>query len=95
MTLTRAIGVCLGLVGLVSCAPMSTTTVALDPTGALATCPAPAFSHLVGQRYDSVAVTWSELRVIRPHDLVTKDFRPARFNIELDEAGVITRVFCG
>lgn len=84
-----------GLLALAACAPVSTTTVSLDPTGSLATCPAPAFQHLVGKAYDSVAVTWPNLRVIRPYDMVTKDYRLDRLNIDLDAAGGITRVWCG
>lgn len=85
----------LGFLALAACAPVSTTTVSIDPTGSLATCPAPAFQHLVGNPYDSVAVVWPNLRVIRPYDMVTKDYLLDRLNIDLDAAGVITRVWCG
>ena len=35
------------------------------------------------------------LRVIRPGQAVTMDFNPSRLNVDLDENGVITRVWCG
>ena len=35
------------------------------------------------------------IRVIRPGDMVTKDYRTDRLNVELDENDVVTRVYCG
>ena len=35
------------------------------------------------------------IRVIRPGDMVTKDYRTDRLNVELDEDDVVTRVYCG
>ncbi len=37
----------------------------------------------------------ASIRVIRPGEAVTKDFRPDRLNVELDEEGKVTRVYCG
>lgn len=73
----------------------TTTTVAHDPSGALGTCPAPAFEDYVGQPFDQVTIQWEHLRVLRPGDIMTMDYRQDRLNIELDEADVIARIFCG
>lgn len=35
------------------------------------------------------------IRVIRPGDNVTMDYRTDRLNVELDENDVVTRVYCG
>jgi hypothetical protein len=36
-----------------------------------------------------------KLRVIGPDTAVTMDYRADRLNVEYDEAGTITRVYCG
>jgi hypothetical protein len=36
-----------------------------------------------------------DLRVIRPGTMVTKDYRPDRLNIMLDDADVVTKFYCG
>lgn len=66
-----------------------------DPTGKLAECPAPAFKHVVGQPYAHTLINWRSLRIIRPGDMVTKDYRQDRLNVDLDEAEVIARIWCG
>lgn len=35
------------------------------------------------------------IRIIRPGDMVTKDYRTDRLNVELDDNDVVTRVYCG
>ncbi|WP_293335945.1 I78 family peptidase inhibitor [Parvibaculum sp.] len=35
------------------------------------------------------------IRVIRPGEAVTEDFRPDRLNVELDEEENVSRVYCG
>lgn len=35
------------------------------------------------------------IRVIRPGTAVTKDFRIDRLNVDVDESGKITRIYCG
>lgn len=66
-----------------------------DPTGQLGVCPAPAFQEFVGQPYAHTRFDWKFLRVIRPGDAVTKDYRTDRLNITLDGDEVITRIWCG
>lgn len=65
--------------------------------------PACNYTHLVGRQYDeSVAEMIKDagnserpLRILKPGDAYTQDFAPNRVNINLDEAGVITRIWCG
>ena len=83
----------LSLFALIGCT--SGAVVTHDPTGALGTCPAPAFQEFVGQPYAQTRVQWSSLRIIRPGDAVTKDFREDRLNIDLGETDVIARIWCG
>ncbi|MBV7407571.1 I78 family peptidase inhibitor [Maritimibacter sp. DP1N21-5] len=66
-----------------------------DPTGQLGVCPAPAFQQFVGQPYANARFDWPELRVIRPGDAVTRDYREGRLNIDLDAGSRITRIWCG
>ena len=66
-----------------------------DPTGQLGICPAPAFQQFVGQPYANTKFDWPSLRVIRPGDAVTKDYREDRLNIDLDAKDRITRIWCG
>ena len=35
------------------------------------------------------------IRVIRPGTMVTKDFRIDRLNVDIDESGNVTRIYCG
>ncbi|PKQ00356.1 MAG: hypothetical protein CVT73_24820 [Alphaproteobacteria bacterium HGW-Alphaproteobacteria-12] len=35
------------------------------------------------------------IRVIRPDQAVTQDFRPDRLNVELDAEDNVTRIYCG
>lgn len=35
------------------------------------------------------------VRVIRPGDAVTMDFREDRVNVEVDAAGAVSRIYCG
>lgn len=60
-------------------------------------CGAAELQGLVGQP-QSVLETMrfsQDLRVIPPGTAVTMDYREDRLNIDLDEAGQITRVWCG
>lgn len=51
---------------------------------------------LVGQDLDAVQDSLPETaRIIPPDSAVTQDHRPERVNVDLDEDGVILRVWCG
>lgn len=57
------------------------------------------FPDLVGKSADEdlLATTFRGrgYRVIPPGAMVTQDFSPARVNLDLDESGLIRRVWCG
>ena len=69
------------------------------------TCIGDSFQSLVGGTEAEALDTLADVllftdpppvvRYIRPGDAVTMDFRPDRTNIELDDAGIVTRVYCG
>ncbi|WP_420859599.1 I78 family peptidase inhibitor [Marivivens marinus] len=67
------------------------------PPPAEDTCGAAEFSPLVGQQSNALErqLIMRQVRVIRPGDAVTMDYRPDRLNFEIDSAGQIARIFCG
>lgn len=67
-----------------------------EETVAEDTCGAAAFEHLVGQPLDEAFFGAAlNMRIIRPGDFVTMDVNPQRLNVQVDEGGVIERVYCG
>lgn len=44
---------------------------------------------------DDLVPELGSLRVIRPGDAVTRDYRLNRLNISLDEADIVTKFYCG
>ncbi len=60
-------------------------------------CDPTSFEHLVGQSSDSLDLTAlpENTRVIFPDTMVTRDYRVERMNIDVDEAGIIQRIWCG
>lgn len=52
---------------------------------------------LVGENLAAVTMPTREgpVRVIKPGQMVTMDYKPSRLNIDVDDAGTITRVWCG
>lgn len=79
---------------LVACA---TTQPAALPAPSEDTCKAITHSALIGQDATALEKTLilGMVRVIRPGDAVTMDFRPSRINFTIDENEVISRIFCG
>lgn len=66
---------------------------AADP---LASCGADQMQELVGQNIDTSEGAFPDTaRIIPPNSAVTQDFRPGRVNVDLDEADVIIRIWCG
>lgn len=61
------------------------------------TCGAARFGDLIGQ--DATALErrlfLGQVRVIRPGDMVTMDFRPDRINIRITENETIQQIDCG
>lgn len=64
-----------------------------DPVAA---CGADEMQKLVGQNIGAIEGTFPEIaRILPPNSVMTQDFRPDRVNVNLDEAGVIVRIWCG
>ena len=60
------------------------------------TCNASGYAPLLGTNIAAVTLPGDLLhRVIMPGMAVTMDFREDRLNIETDDKGVITRIYCG
>lgn len=67
--------------------------VAGDP---VAVCSADEMQELVGQSIDTTDGVFPETaRILPPNSVMTQDFRPDRVNVNLDEDGVIVRIWCG
>ena len=60
-------------------------------------CGAPGLQDLVGRNDDVLAAMTlpAGTRLIYPGAPVTEDFRPERLNIDIDQSGTITGVWCG
>ena len=80
------------LISLAACKEEEMTVVEEDDG-----CGAQAQQVLVGQGREALAgfEPGPKLRILEPGMAMTMDFRFDRLNIELDEAGKVTRVFCG
>lgn len=72
-----------------------------SPDLASAECGADTLGQYVNQLYTDdmltkirAAVGHERIRVIRPGDAVTMDYRPDRLNVEIDEDGRVRRVHC-
>jgi len=66
----------------------------IDPN---AWCGANGMDYLVGQHIEEVDLDslHGNIRVIHPGMAVTRDYRRERLNLDLDDAGVILRPWCG
>ncbi len=60
-------------------------------------CSAAPLARLIGQ--DATALERElilrQVRVIRPGDAITEDFRPDRINFDIGPDGTIARIWCG
>lgn len=61
------------------------------------TCGATEFANLIGQDATALERTMrlGMVRVIRPGDVVTQDFRPERINFMIDDNETIATINCG
>jgi hypothetical protein len=61
------------------------------------TCGARDFANLIGQDATALEKTLrlGMVRIIRPGDMVTQDFRPTRINFMIDDSNAIETVNCG
>jgi len=92
----RNFGLVFGIVVLAACQPVETPTQArdlIDP----ATCGADQYMGLVGQDVTALekVLILGKVRVIRPDDIVTMDFRPDRINFMIGPDERIREVRCG
>lgn len=84
---------------LAACEPV--VVLPTEPDGGIGdtpdTCGAAGIQNLVGQDVSVLAAVLlpAPVRTIRPEDMVTMDFNPARTNIRLDENGRIVEITCG
>ncbi|PKP79224.1 MAG: hypothetical protein CVT81_00510 [Alphaproteobacteria bacterium HGW-Alphaproteobacteria-3] len=82
-------------------ADAETVTGAADEAAAGCQAAADALGVWIGKSYEEAkgdieageGVT--TIRVIRPDQAVTQDFRPDRLNVELDAEDNVTRIYCG
>ena len=90
------VAISIALAGLLSSACMS----GKDDSGAvppLESCGGNALIHWVGEAVSDVEIASlsQPVRLIRPGDMVTRDYRRERLNVELDENETILRLWCG
>lgn len=82
-------------------ADAETITGAADEAAAGCQSAADALGVWIGKSYDEAkddieaGEGVATIRVIRPDQAVTQDFRPDRLNVELDAEDKVTRIFCG
>lgn len=72
------------------------------PVGAAAACHADAAQDILGKRANGPMIARAmrrsgarQVRRILPDSMVTMDYRTDRLNVELDAAGIVTKVRCG
>ncbi|WP_294621247.1 I78 family peptidase inhibitor [uncultured Roseovarius sp.] len=82
----------IGAFALAACQPEAET-----PPDMAESCGADALQHLLGEprsAFDSMSVE-APTRILPPGSAMTMDHRPDRLNVDLDEDGRITRIWCG
>lgn len=78
------------------CAALSACTEGRSGSDTDDLCRASEYASLVGTPLAAVTLPVElTTRILPPGSAMTMDYRPDRLNIELDEFGVITRLFCG
>ncbi|MEJ6403049.1 I78 family peptidase inhibitor [Yoonia sp. 2307UL14-13] len=85
----------IGLVTLTACTVTEPT--APIPSTTEDTCDARQYANLIGQDATALekVLILGQVRVIRPGDAVTQDFRPERINFGIDTANRISDISCG
>jgi len=82
-------------------ADAETITGAADEAAAGCQAAADALGVWIGKSYEEAkgdieaGEGVATIRVIRPDQAVTQDFRPDRLNVELDAEDKVTRIYCG
>ncbi len=94
------------LLALAACAPKQETVsqpAPAAPAETAAACHADAAQAYIGKPADEATVAQAQqaagasgdVRVIKPGQPVTMDYRGERLNVEVDEHGVIVKITCG
>lgn len=85
------------LIALLMMLPVVAMAQTADNAGVNDTCGARGLQGLVGQSGEIAVMLALDhpKRVIAPGSAVTRDYRLNRINFDLDEAGHITRIWCG
>ncbi|GGL62889.1 I78 family peptidase inhibitor [Wenxinia marina] len=86
-----------------ACGPAGMTAAPPPPAGPAVpaaaddTCGAAGRGALIGRDVTALerVLILGPVRLIRPGDAITEDFRPARINFEIDGAERIARIRCG
>lgn len=67
------------------------------PERAPDTCGAAGYDHLIGTQHDArdFAAPGRVLRIIPPNSAVTMDYNTERLNVDIDDRGRVTRIWCG
>lgn len=83
-------------------APQASIDLVPDDDEMSATCDAEPVQGLIGQEATEATVTKATadsgsatVRVLKPGDAATMDFRPDRLNVHVDDAGLIESLRCG
>ena len=92
-----ALGLLLGLAACSTQPPASLTPVAPVPVGSADTCGAAPYGYLIGQNATALerVLILRQVRIIRPGDAVTEDFRPVRINFNIGADERIRTLTCG
>ena len=85
----------IGVAGLTACT-VAEPTPPIPPTTE-DTCNARQYANLIGQDATALekVLILGQVRVIRPGDAVTQDFRPERINFGINTANRISDISCG
>ena len=80
---------------LAACVPGKEKEMAIDPVSD--GCGAKMLQHLIGEKANAhdFKAGGTPLRILPPGSAMTMDHRPDRLNMDVDEGGLITRIWCG
>ena len=83
----------LGLAGCLKSEPELARLPAVDAD----TCQGAQYAPLLDQDQTALerVLIMRQIRIIRPGDMVTMDYRAERINFAIDEQGKISRIYCG
>lgn len=97
----KAAALSLGAV-LVGCADAQTGGVVTSGQAPQNRCDAQAVQALVGAPWDDAKLAQAraaagadEARLLHPDSVITKELKPGRLNVVVDENGRVVRVYCG